>query len=52
MQQLDGYIEPGKEHVVCMLKKSLYGLMQSPQCCNTAFREYMNSLRFKQSQFA
>ena len=38
MQQPEGYIEPGKEHLVCKLKKSLYGLKQSPQCWNKAFQ--------------
>ena len=30
MQQPDGYLQPGKEELVCKLKKSLYGLKQSP----------------------
>ena len=34
MQQPDGYIEPGREHLVCKLK---------------AFREHMESIRFKRS---
>lgn len=32
MQQPDGYIQQGKEHLVCKLKKFLYGLKQSPRC--------------------
>jgi hypothetical protein len=31
MDQSDGFIVPGKENFVCMLKKSLYGLNQSPR---------------------
>ena len=46
MQQPDGYIQPGK---VCRLRKSLYGLKQSPRCRNKAFSEYMESVEFKQS---
>ena len=42
MQQPDGYIKPGEEHLVCKLKKSIYGLKQ-------AFQEYMNSIGFNQS---
>ena len=49
MQQPDGYIKPGEEHLVCKLKKSIYGLKQSPRCWNKAFQEYMNSIGFNQS---
>ena len=31
MQQLEGFKEPGKEDYVCLLKRSLYGLKQSPR---------------------
>ena len=30
MKQLEGFIIKGKEELVCRLKKSLYGLKQSP----------------------
>ena len=49
MEQPDGYVHPGKEHLVCKLQKSLYGLKQSPRCWNTAFREFMEQIHFKQS---
>ena len=49
MSQPDGYIEPGKEHLVCKLKKSIYGLKQSPRCWNRAFCEHLVSIGFKQS---
>ena len=32
MKQPEGYDEPGKEDLVCCLKKSLYGLKHSPKC--------------------
>ena len=32
MKQPEGYAEPGKEDLVCSLKKSIYGLKQSPKC--------------------
>ncbi|RDX80831.1 hypothetical protein CR513_38563, partial [Mucuna pruriens] len=31
MEQPEGFEEPGKEHLVCRLKKSLYGLKQAPR---------------------
>ncbi|KAK2457000.1 hypothetical protein QL285_004317 [Trifolium repens] len=31
MEQPEGFTEPGKEHLVCRLKKSLYGLKQAPR---------------------
>ena len=31
MQQPEGYVEAGKEHLVCKLNKSLYGLKQAPR---------------------
>ena len=50
MQQPEGYVEPGSEDMVLKLRKSLYGLKQSPPCWNKAFVKSMESLDFKQSQ--
>ena len=50
MQQPEGYVESGNENLVCKLKKSIYGLKQSPRCWNQAFRKLMESLDFKQCQ--
>ena len=49
MQQHIGYVQPGKEHLVYKLNKSLYGLKQSPRCWNKAFREHMEFIKFMQS---
>jgi len=36
MRQPKGFIEPGKENLVCHFKYSIYGLKQSPRCWNHA----------------
>ena len=48
MRQPEGYVQPGKEHLVCKLQKSLYGLKQSPRCWNIALREKLEKLGFAQ----
>ncbi len=50
MQQPEGYIKAGEEHLVCKLKKSLYGLKQSPRCWNREFHDYMMKIGFKQTE--
>ena len=32
MAQPEGYVQKGKEHLVCKLNKSIYGLKQSSRC--------------------
>lgn len=49
MRQPEGYAVPGKEHMVCKLKKSIYGLKQSPRCWNKAFHKHMEQIGFTQS---
>jgi ATP-binding cassette subfamily B (MDR/TAP) protein 1 len=49
MQQPEGYIEKGKENLVCRLKKSLYGLKQAPRQWYHKFHSFMLSQGYRRS---
>lgn len=49
MEQPEGFIESGKEHLVCRLKCSLYGLKQAARCWNQELDEFLLSNNFIQS---
>ena len=49
MRQPEGFEVNGKEHLVCKLKKSIYGLKQSPRCWNTALDTELKKMGFAQS---
>ena len=51
MQQLEGFITLGKEDYVYLLKRSLYGLKQSPRQWYKRFDSFMISRDFKRSSF-
>ena len=50
MKQPEGFVTKGQEHLVCRLKKSLYGLKQSPRCWNIGLDKHLKGLGFVQSE--
>jgi hypothetical protein len=51
MDQPEGFIVPDKENYVCKLKRSLYGLKQSPRQWYKRFDSFMLSHGFKRSKY-
>ena len=51
MQQPEGFVVSGKEDYVCLLKKSLYGLQQSPRQWYKRFDSFMTSHIFRRSSY-
>ena len=51
MHQLKGFTAANKEDYVCLLKRSLYGLKQSPRQWYKKFDSFMISHDFKRSSF-
>ena len=49
MRQPEGFVIPGKEHLVCKLTKSIYGLKQSPRYWNAALHNHLKKLGFIQT---
>lgn len=49
MEQPEGFAEPGKEHLVCRLKKSLYGLKQAPRQWYKKFELFMTQHKFEKT---
>lgn len=50
MHQPAGYVDPQKPNHVCLLKKSLYGLKQSPRAWFQRFAQYATKIGFKNSK--
>lgn len=51
MSQPEGFIEKGAEEKFCLLKRSLYGLKQSPQQWYLIFNDFMLTHGYKRSQY-
>lgn len=51
MEQPEGFVKKGDEDKVCLLKKSLYGLKQSPRQWNLKFDSFMQKIEFQKSKF-
>lgn len=51
MDQPEGYIKPGDENNVCLLRKCLYGLKQSPRQWNLRFDSFMKKQKFLKSSY-
>ena len=49
MKQPDGFVAPGNEHLVYRLKKSIYGLKQSPRCWNFVLDSHLKEMGFIQN---
>ena len=49
MLQPKGFVVDGEEHLVCKLKKSIYGLKQSSRCWNVALDSHLKKMGFTQS---
>ena len=46
MKQPEGFVVQGQEHLVCRLKKSIYGLKQSPRCWNLTLDRHLQKMGF------
>lgn len=49
MKQPEGFTNKGQEHLVCRLKRSIYGLKQSPRCWNQTLNTQLKKMGFVQS---
>ena len=50
MKQPKGFVQEGQEHLVCKLKRSIYGLKQSSRCWNSTLDSYLKQMGFVQTE--
>jgi hypothetical protein len=50
MQQPEGFVQPGKEHLVCKLKRALYGLKQAPRAWYERIDSFLVGIGFTRVQ--
>ena len=50
MHQPEGFMEKGKENLVCRLRKSLYGLKQAPRQWYRKFESFMTDNGYHKTQ--
>ena len=50
IEQPEGFIVPGNEAKVLKLRRSIYGLKQSPRCWNKVFSDYLEGIGLTQSK--
>lgn len=51
MSQPEGFKQESKQEMVCLLKKSIYGLKQSPRQWNKRFDVFVQNHLFKKSKY-
>lgn len=51
MEQPEGFVRPGDEDKVCLLKRSIYGLKQSSRQWNLQFDQHMKKIGFESSKY-
>ena len=49
MEQPEDFVVKNKEDLVCKLKRSIYGLKQSPRCWNSTLNCHLKEMGFVQS---
>jgi hypothetical protein len=50
MEEPQGFVHQGGEHLVCKLHKSLYGLKQYPRAWNQKLDAFLKSIEFMKSE--